>query len=339
MRAVVYLEPGAVEVREVDPPEPGPGEVLVRVAFCGICGTDVLGYRVGLIAPDCVMGHEYSGWVEQVGEDAVGIRPNDLVAGNSVLSCGSCPECRRGAANFCEELRILGVNANGALAELVSVPARSLVPAREVPPDELALSEPLSIGVRAWRRAGIGPGEACLIAGAGPIGLLVLMIAEMNGAAPVLVAEVRPARAALAARLGADRVIDPSKESLVAAVGRLPGGGVSALVECTGAGSVLEQAPSLVRPGGRIVPVGICHEPVATDYLTLMTSEIEVRPVYLNAPDDFDAAVSLISSRALDVRPLAGLTVGLEQVPQVLDDLANGAGAAGDAAKVLVNPR
>jgi L-iditol 2-dehydrogenase len=328
------VKPGSVLVQEVETPRPGPGEVLVNVAACGICGSDVHGYRTGVLVPGCVIGHEYSGWVEDVGAGADGLERGDLVAGNSTFGCGECEACRRGQDNLCKDVRILGVSVDGAMARSVAVPASSLVKVEGGDPEELALSAPLSVALRAWRAVELEKGDPLVVTGAGPIGLLVLLLARYYGCENVVVSEPRPERAALAEALGATRVIDPRSERLLSAVPE----GAGAVVECSGAAVALMEAPALVRARGRIIPVAIYDQPIATDYLTLMAKEIGIQPVFLTTRKEFGDAVDLISRHAVDVRPVISTAVELDAVPTTLEELADGGGATGNAAKVLVRP-
>ncbi len=333
MRAAVFVEPGRVEIREVGRPSPGPGEVLVRVAYCGVCGTDVHGFRSGLIAPDCVIGHEYCGFVEALGEGVVDLEPGRLVAGNSALWCGSCLWCRKGSGNLCAEGRILGVNTHGAMAEYVSVPRHTLHPADRADPRRLALAEPLATALRATRMAALSPGEEVLVTGAGPLGLLCLAVLRKAGLV-VTVSEPRAGRRGLAAAMGARTVVDPSRENLAVLASNRRGGGFAAVIECSGAARAIEQAPALLRPGGTVVLVGLPEEPVPTDFLTIVSREVRVLGVFLNAGDDLDGAVGLLEGNAVDVSPLLGVEVDLEEVPAVLSELAEGQGA--ETGKVLV---
>lgn len=244
----MYVEPGVVEIQERPVPEPGPGEALVRVLWCGICGTDVHGCRRGIFPPGLVIGHEYV--AEVVSAGAEGAAPGDLVVGESVLGCGTCPFCRRGRPNLCTEGRILGVNEDGAMAEYARVPLRSLyrVPAG-VPPEVAAFTEPVSVALHALAACELFPGDPCLVMGAGPIGLLVQQMARLAGAGPVLVVEPRPDRAALARETGADLVVDPTRTNLSAAVMGVTGQGVPVVFECSGSPAALAAAPALPAGG------------------------------------------------------------------------------------------
>lgn len=334
MRAAVYVEPGVVEIQERPLPEPGPGEALVRVLWCGICGTDVHGCGRGIFPPGLVIGHEYVAEVVSVGGE--GVAPGDLVVGDSVLGCGTCPFCRRGRPNLCTEGRILGVNEDGAMAEYARVPLRSLyrVPAG-MPPEVAAFTEPASVAVHALAAGELVPGDPCLVMGAGPIGLLVQQLARLAGAAPVLVVEPRPDRAALARETGADLVLDPTRTNLSAAVMGVAGQGVPVVFECSGSPAALAGAPALCRPGGRVVVVGMCPEPVEIDFLALMNTEVEIRPVYCNARDEFARALGLLAGGRLDVVPLLSDRLALDRAPEVLAALGAGSGPPG---KVLVRP-
>lgn len=340
MRAAVYVEPGVVEIQERPLPEPGAGQALVKVLWCGICGTDVHGCSRGIFPPGLVIGHEFVGEVAALGPpEADGRReigPGDLVVGDSVLGCGACSCCRRGHPNLCVEGRILGVNEDGALAEYACVPVRSLyrVPAG-LAPEVAALTEPLSVAVHALAAAELRPGDPCVVLGAGPIGLLVAQVARLAGASPLVVAEPRADRAELAREMGAETVVDPRRVNISSAVTAATGGGAAVVFECSGAPAALAGAPALCRPGGRVVVVGMCPDPVEVDFLGLMNTEVQIRPVYCNAGDEFARALGLLGSGRVAAVPLISARASLDRVPEILAALRAGRGPAG---KVLIQP-
>ncbi|MFD2349538.1 zinc-binding dehydrogenase [Nonomuraea ferruginea] len=227
MEALVYAGPGAVEIRDVPEPEPGPGEVLVEVGHVGVCGTDHLLVRGGLarVRPGVVIGHEMAG--RAVGGDLgrAGLRPGDPVAVEPLISCGTCRTCRRGHRHICEALGLYGIDRDGGAASHVVVAADRLHRLPDgVPPRVAALAEPLSVAVHMVSRAGVAVGDVVMIFGGGPIGALLGLVARLSGASAVLVAEPRADRRELLAELGMT-VTDPLGADVASwCESRAPGG-------------------------------------------------------------------------------------------------------------------
>lgn len=312
MKAAVFNGPGEISIEERPLPRPGPGEAVVRVEYCGICGSDIHAFRTGMYPPGLVIGHEFAGVVTEVGDPAAGCGAGALpvtgtrVTGNSVLGCGVCPQCTTGRANLCDGGLVLGVTVDGAMAEYAVAPLTSLVELPEGLSLRLAaLAEPYSIAVHAVRLSGLVPGDAVVVQGAGPIGLCVAQVARIAGATRVIVTETRPSRAAVAARLGADQVIDPSTVNPFSRVDELTGGrGADVAFECVGIPETVQQAGGLVRKGGTVVLAGIADLPVEMDFLGLINREVRIVTAFCNAADDFARAVRLLAGGAVAAEPL-----------------------------------
>lgn len=267
MRAAVFR--GPVDLRLEDRPVPriGPDEVLIRVAFCGICGSDlhtIAGMQMGVHvrpAGPRVLGHEVSGTVAEVGREVTACRVGDRVTCCPWVTCGQCGYCRRGLFNHCANKQLLG----GSLAEYVVAPQGSVyqVPAN-VSSRRAALAEPLSCCVWAMDLAQIQSGSSVVVIGAGPMGLLMLLLARAGGAATTIVSEPNPVRADLARQLGATIVVDPReadlRETVLAATNGL---GADVSFEAVGHPATTSDALRSVRNAGTIVIVGVT-EPSAT---------------------------------------------------------------------------
>ena len=311
MLAVRWHGRGDVRLEEVPPPAPpGPGEVQLRVRWCGICGTDLEEWLDGPVfipaaAPHpvtgarapLVLGHEFTGVVVAVGADVTEPGPGQRVAVDTIVSCGACYWCQRGEVTRCPALGALGLHGDGGLAELCNAPARICLPVPDtVADDEAALAEPLAVAVRALRRGGLRPGERVAVVGAGAVGLLAVQAAAAFGADGVAVVEPRPERRALAIRLGADQAVPPEEAAALAA---------DVAVECAGTASAVHTALQALRPGGRAVLLSIVTESVLIAPMDLIREEKSLIGSLSHVWDqDFREALQLLGRGAVRAAPL-----------------------------------
>jgi (R,R)-butanediol dehydrogenase/meso-butanediol dehydrogenase/diacetyl reductase len=313
-----------VRLDEVPEPEPGPGEVVVRVAACGICGSDLHEYLHGPlyiptaphpltgVVPPVTLGHEFCGRIEAVGHGGGDLPPGTRVTVNPCLLCRQCVWCRRGQPNLCARLGSLGLSRDGAFAPLVAVPAYAC---RALPDGlgeaEGAMVEPLAVAVHATRRARLGGGEAVAVVGAGPIGLLLLQVLKAHGAGWVAVIEPRPERRRLAASLGADAVIDPDAQDPARRIAALTSGERAAVAfECVGSGAAFSTALRVAGKGGRVVLVGLVPATVEVSLLGVLAHEKEIvgSSAYV---DEFDDALRLLSESRVRIAPLVTARIPL----------------------------
>jgi (R,R)-butanediol dehydrogenase / meso-butanediol dehydrogenase / diacetyl reductase len=335
-----------VRIDEVpDPGPPGPGQVLVAVEWCGLCGTDVEEYTDGPLVipstphpltgltPPIIIGHEVSGRVLAAGE-GVDLAPDTLVALDGYLYCGTCPACQRHEVNLCERWAHIGMSAPGGLAERMLVPASMAIPATaDIGSDELALAEPFSVAVHGLRRAQLVAGERVAVVGAGTIGLTVLQVARTARAGVTAVMDPVAGRRDLAGRLGADHLAD----GIPALTDEL-GGTFDLVVDCSGSELVPDAAMALARPGGRILLIGFPPRPGTLDYSTFLLRELSLIASVGHVYDqDFATAVELLCSRRVDASALISHRIPLERaVPDGIEVLAGP--ARGEVRKILVHP-
>lgn len=315
MKAAVFRGVRRIEVTEVPVPTAGPGEVLVRVRACGICGSDLESYHTGMYEPGTIIGHEFAGEVAAVGAGVSEWTVGDPVTANDALPCGQCPACQRGQPTLCENVLMPGITMNGGMAEYVALPAPML---HRLPPGvtmrQGALIEPLAVALHGVRRSALQPSDQPLVIGAGPIGLLTLQCALLAGAWRVYVAEIDPVRAALAEQLGAFAVFDPTRDNLAVELGQhTMGAGPAVVYVCSGSSRAFEDAFTLVGRGGQIVVLGLAVEPVAADFLTVVLHELDVRGSYLGY-DEFPAAIDYVAQKRVNVDALISHEVALEDV-------------------------
>jgi (R,R)-butanediol dehydrogenase / meso-butanediol dehydrogenase / diacetyl reductase len=314
MRAARWHGPGDVRVEEVA--EPGissPADVLVEIDTAMICASDFAEWRngphvipvkrphplTGMTAP-VTLGHEYVGRVAAVGADVHGLAVGDRVCGDSCLRCNRCYWCLRGEYNICEKGASVGLHADGAFAPLLVVPDYTLMPVPAGIPDEnAAVVEPLAVGLHALRQTRIAAGDTVAVIGFGMIGAACTLLAKATGAAQVIVVELSPQRARLAAQLGADLVSFPGPDLRKTVRARTSGRGADVVLECTGRADVVGDAIELSRRGGRIGLCGIPHEPssLRTDHIVYFEREIIGS---LGYRFDHYTVIGLLASGSLD---------------------------------------
>lgn len=268
-----------MDLRELAEPEARAGHVVVRVSAVGLCGGDIRIYRGEhpYVRYPLVQGHEFCGTVLSFGPGYEGpLQRGDLVAIEPLLPCGGCFACRRGRANCCVRLEVVGVNVNGALAEEVAVPSSCCYAVGDLPAELAALVEPISIGLQAVVRSGAGEGDQVLVLGAGPIGQAITVCAVDRGA-EVMVVDKHANRLELATRLGARWVGDVTLGAVDEAVlSWTRGDGPAIVVEATGVPALVRQAADLVAPSGTVVVVGISTDDVALSVLDFTRKELSV---------------------------------------------------------------
>jgi len=331
LRAARWHGRNDLRVENVPDPTPSPGDVVIRVAYCGVCGTDLEEYREGPIwiptvepnpltgrrAP-IVMGHEFAGHVVAVGREVSRFRLGDAVAPDVVISCGRCYWCVRHQVHLCEHMAALGLHGDGGLAEFCAVPESMCEPVPDrVTMAAAALAEPLAVAVRAVRRSRLTVGDNVAIVGVGAVGLLALQAVRAAGAGFVAVVERSPARKAIAADLGADAVLDPGTGDCALHLRDLTGGvGPDVVLECAGGPGTWVYAASLVRRGGRVVVIGLNSSPAPVNVTaTIVAPEIEVIGSLAHVYDeDYRGAMRLLGAGRVDAERIVSHRVPLADV-------------------------
>ncbi len=327
MRAVMYYGPGEVRVVEVPVPEPGRGDLLIRVSTAGICGTDVSEYtkqprffpidephpHSGHFGPT-IPGHEFSGRVVETGDGVDGFDAGDLVAVGSGVSCGRCRPCLDGNTNMCESYWTVGLHSHGGLAEMAVVPASCTLnlSSTNITPDLAALTQPMSIGVHAASRGRVTAADRVTVLGTGGIGTFITFAAARAGA-EVTAVDIDASKLEVASRLGATRLVDMSS-----AGERDVDTSPTVVFECTGRADSLDRALRILRDNGRLVVVGHQSQPVSTDFWQIAMRELEVIGTMAHAfRPDFGKAARLITDD-----PGAWASVAPRVLP--LDDIVTG---------------
>lgn len=340
MKASVYVRPGVVEVQDRPDPVAGPGQVLVEVHHCGVCGSDIHMILEGWGTPNTVLGHEWTGVVVDVGEGVERWQVGDEVVGGPGPRCGRCQRCREGKPSQCEDRGdgIMDGGGDGAFARLHAVDERSLLP---LPPGltsrQAALAEPLAVALHGITRGGVDVGQSVMVFGAGPIGALAVAALVARGIGPITVVEPAESRQALARALGADTVIHPGDLEVYPLwePERISPRAVDVVLECSGKKAAMEAGFNQLRRGGTLVFVGAGIDPPTFDPNRMILNELHVCGSFVYDADGFERALELLASGRIDTDLLIDPTdVPLDLLPDALARLADGT----IAGKVLVVP-
>jgi L-iditol 2-dehydrogenase len=296
MKAVLFEKPGLFRVVQKDLRRLREGEVLVRVHACGICGTDLhIVEGTSRSTPPVVLGHEYAGVVEDAG-DVSGIGEGTHVAVDPNIPCGTCFYCRRGLVHLCGALRALGVDIDGGMAEFCIVPKNQLHLLPDgMPPETGALIEPVSCAVHGLDRAGITTGDSVVILGGGTVGLIMLQLVRNAGAALTVLVEPLERKRGIARALGADIVLDPTSDDILATVLERTGVGADVVIECAGTPATMQMSLSLARRGGIVEFFGVCPIGVTipVEPNLVYFKELTIVGSYVN-PHTFSRAAALL---------------------------------------------
>lgn len=342
MRAAALKGSRSMTIIDLPDEPPGAGEVKLRVAFCGICGSDLHEYEaesspraLGLFQP--VMGHEFSGRVVAIGEGVEGVRVDQIAVGNPGPGCGACAYCLAGRENLCRAgpMGGTGYTRPGAYAEHVTMPERAVV----VLPDgadlrACALTEPFAVARHALIQGGYLPEELLVIAGAGPIGLLTTIAARQMGGERIVVSEPLVGRRQAAMEAGASHVVEPA--DLIAISRELSqGNGAEISVDASGLPAGIASCVDATARGGRIVLAGVGEQPYQLDILRSIINEFTYVGVLGYTRDEFAESARLIASGRVDVSSVISEVVPVEGTP---DAFARLSGGRDGLRKVLVSP-
>ena len=342
MMAVVKPQaaPGA-EVREVKIPVFGPTDVLVKVKVASICGTDLHIYdwdrwAQNRIHPPLIPGHEFCGEVVAFGDEVTSVKEGDFVSAEMHVACGKCLQCRTGEAHICQNVKIIGVDRDGAFAEYVVIPESNiwkLDPA--IPLEYASILDPLGNAVHTVL-AGEIAAKTVAITGCGPIGLFSIAVARAVGATTVFAIEVNDHRRRLARNMKADFVLDPSKEDAKAIVMEKTGGlGVDVVLEMAGHPDAIRTAFDIVRRGGRISLLGLTSKPISLNFSEdiifkgITVQGINGRRMY----QTWYQMTALLKAGKLDLHPVITDRIAMKDFPQAMERLKTG-----EASKILVYP-
>jgi (R,R)-butanediol dehydrogenase/meso-butanediol dehydrogenase/diacetyl reductase len=326
MRAAVYKGEQVLQVEDIPDPTPGPGQAVMRVKYSAICGTDVHAFMYDLAQPGTVMGHEYTGTIVDVGAGVTRWKAGDRVVGGGGHPPPGMGSATRGHPRF--NYRTMGFQPNArprGYAEYVLLEEWEPTPVPDdVTDEQAALCEPCAVTVHAVRLSDVKLGDAVVVLGAGPIGLLCMQTARAAGATLVIVSEPAPGRAEAAGRLGADAVLNPLDDDLEARVMELTGGtGPQVVFECAAAPSTLEQALDLSARGGQVVVLAIAWEPTPVMPPNWMAREVRMQSSFGTQPEDWRIALELMRRGQVSVDHMLKATnfIPLEGIQSAFESL------------------
>jgi len=330
-----------LEIQKVPVPSIGALDVLVRVTATSICGTDLHidgwdRWSQGRIKPPVTLGHEFCGIVESVGEDVSAVRPGDFVSAEMHLNCGHCHQCRLGEAHICQNLKIIGIDMDGAFAEFVKIPAMNIWKLdAAIPEHYAAILDPLGNAVHTVL-AGAIAGQTVLVTGCGPIGLMSIAVAKACGSSTVFATETNEHRRAMAEEMGADHVLNPSCEDPVKKILVATGGtGVDVLLEMSGQPAAIQQGFKALRAGGRASLLGIPTENVPLDLVQdVIFKGATVQGIYgRRMYGTWVQMTALLKAGRVNLEPLFGERLVLDNFEAAFAKLHSGM-----AGKILMYP-
>ncbi|MGB7980311.1 MAG: 2,3-butanediol dehydrogenase [Candidatus Nanopelagicales bacterium] len=351
MKAARFHGPQDIQIQDIPVPELRPGAVLIDIAWCGICGTDLHEFLEGPIfipAPGhphpltheqapVTMGHEFSGTISALGEGVTDLTVGEHVVVEPYIVCGQCTSCTTGRYNLCTKMGFIGLaGGGGGLSEKIVVDRRWVHPVGDIPLDEAALIEPLAVGHHAFVRSGAKAGDVAFVGGAGPIGLLLAAVLKAEGLT-VIISELSQARKAKALSTEvADHVLDPSQDDITARVLELTNGiGADVCFECSSVNAVLDQLLVSVKPGGVVVNVSIWGTRATIDMQAVVLKEIDLRGTIAYA-NDHPASIELVRQGRVDLAPFITAKLPLDRL--VADGFDTLIHRNETAVKILVHP-
>jgi (R,R)-butanediol dehydrogenase / meso-butanediol dehydrogenase / diacetyl reductase len=329
MKAARFNGPKDIEILDIPSPVIRDGAVMIDIAWCGICGTDLHEFLEGPIfipaqghphpltheEMPVTMGHEFSGTISALGEGVTDLTVGENVVVEPFFVCGECGPCVAGRYNLCTKMGFIGLaGGGGGLSEQIVVDRRWVHPVGDIPLDQAALIEPLSVGHHAFVRSGAKAGDVAFVGGGGPIGLLLAAVLKAEGLT-VIVSELSEARKAKALSTGAaDHVLDPSTDDIPARVLEITdGAGADVCFECSSVNAVLDLLLVAVKPGGVVVNVSIWSKPATIDMRTVVIKEIDLRGTiaYCN---DHPATIKLVQDGRIDLAPFITARIPLDRL-------------------------
>lgn len=324
MKSAVFYGKHDLRVEEHPMPEVGPHDVLIQVEACGVCGTDVHIYEgdkgAAEVTPPTILGHEFSGVIREVGSEVKKYKAGDRVCIDPNCYCGACDPCRNGVAHFCENMMGYGTTVNGGFAEYCAVDERQVyILGENTTFEQGAMAEPVACCLHGIDMCEIQPGQQVVIIGGGMIGLLMLQLAKLAGAAKVALLEPVENKREVGRKLGADVCIDPVKEDVKERLAENGMNWVNVVIECVGRPSTIEQAIEIAGNKAVVMMFGLTKpdEEIAVKPFQVFQKELVLKASYIN-PYTQKRALNLINSGRLDVSSMVYEVCSLDKLEEIL---------------------
>ena len=337
MKAIVVAGKHKYELKDMPVPQPGEKDVLIKVDVCGVCGTDAHIYE-GTFPADfpVIIGHEFAGVVQEVGEEVKNFRIGDPVTVDPNTTCEKCEWCRKGQRHLCPDLVNLGIKANGGFAQYAKVKETYVYHLPEdLDLESASFTEPLSCCLHGIDLTQIKLGDSVIILGAGPIGLLMVQLVKISGAEKVISVDPMKKRRNLAIQLGADLALVPTATNIVKSVEQFFDGKADRVIECVGSSHTQEDSLSLIKPGGRVVWFGVANPKaeVRINPFYIYRNEIIVLGSFVN-PYTTERSIKLLSTGRIKVKDLITHRFGLDQLDEAMQTYLNDK----DRVKIVMKP-
>lgn len=340
MKAAVFYEKNDLRIEELEKPEVKPGEVLIKVMACGICGTDVHIFNgdegAAKTPPHTVLGHEFSGVVESVGEGVCDIKPGDRVCVDPNKLCNECYYCKSGIGHFCENMIGIGTTVNGGFSQYCAVPQSQVYKIADTTSfEQAAMAEPVACCVHGIDMCNISCGDTVAVIGGGMIGMIMLQLARISGAGKLIMLEPVAEKREAAKRLGADLCIDSVNEDVSKVLAENGIDRISTVIECVGKVATMELAIKIAGKNSTVMMFGLT---APEDKMTIKPFEIFKKEIVLKAsfinPYTQKRAIELIDNKKIDVSSIVHAVEPLERLSEILANPAERA-----MGKVIINPQ
>ena len=317
MRAAFFEEKGKIEIKNAPIPKVKKDEVLIKIKYCGICGSDIESYESGSLIPTgLIIGHEFSGEIFEIGDDVKKWKLGDRVTANPNIPCFTCYWCSKGQEMMCKKSpHGIGLTVDGALAEYIKVKAERLHDLGDLSYEEGALIEPFAICLHAVQESGFKIGETAVVIGAGSIGLLIIMLLKIAGASSIYVVEPSETQQKKALELGATEVFEPKNWTKINKLTNKIG--PDHVFDCVGLPSTYNDSLKMIRKGGKIMSIGLHSEPFTMEgIMQLQLKNISIRGVYGYNQQTFRDAIKLIKTKEIPITSIVTKEIKLDDVPE-----------------------
>ncbi len=339
MKAAVFYKKHDLRIEDLPMPVPGDADVLIRVHACGVCGTDVHIFHgdegAAQTPAGTALGHEFAGEVVQVGAKVTAVKPGDRVCVDPNQLCNACSYCKSGIGHFCEHMTGIGTTVHGGFAEYCAVPESQVYPfPAGLSYDEAAMTEPVACCLHGIDMCDISCGDTVAVIGGGMIGLIMLQLAKLQGAAKLILLEPVEEKRKLAMRLGADLTVDPIHQDVKAVLAENGITRISTVIECVGKPGTIAQAIEIAGNKSTVMMFGLTapDETVSIKPFQIFKKEIVLKASFIN-PYTQGRALALIASGKIDVSSMVSTVAPLAHLPQILADPAQR-----QSGKVIIHP-